>query len=311
MLRRQIYKVYANDIIDFFMARWPCQSQFAAETRLGLKDLIVNECLTGVCVLASSSRTGKLRHVMAAGLSGFLADAYVNELLTSPPSDIAMDILNRSRDRGSPLLSYDDVAHANAHDGLNLFPLAWAQQMPAGDGGDGDELAVLRMQAFLDLHKGYRLKRVLKQASRVEEGSLVHAGFLRISPGDAGTSAKERLLFGLDRAQAQAAEFSSAIGLLFTARTPRLGFNRKQQQVLSAAIDDLSDEETADVLCISTHTVNMRWRTIYDNLRDRPEISISILNISSDGLPSQHLQKRRRLISFLRSHPEELRPYSR
>jgi hypothetical protein len=271
---------------------------------LTLHDLIAAERIDGVCVVPSPSRSGaETRALVAVGLSGFLSDDYVATILTTPPPDITTDILERSRrgDPDCPLLSVDSIAHANAGAGLNLIPLCWVQRPLPGDGGGGDELAVLRMKMFLGHHRGYNFKRVLKQGPRAEEASLLRAGFLTLNTRDDGPG-----LYGLTRAQALAGEYSSAIGLLFTARPPQLGLNRKQQQVLLAALDDLCDDEIAHQLGVSSHAINMRWRTIYEAVSDRPKLEAAIFDASNE---ERAAQKRRRLLAYVRAHIEELRPY--
>jgi DNA-binding NarL/FixJ family response regulator len=121
----------------------------------------------------------------------------------------------------------------------------------------------------------------------------------------------ERIALVLTREQAERGEFGSALGLLFASRRPRLGFARIQQQVLEGAVDDLSDEEIADHLGLSSHAVNMRWRTIYERIDARPELAADIFHCRdrSQGEAGGG-RKRRRVVAFVRAHPEELRPFA-
>ena len=81
--------------------------------------------------------------------------------------------------------------------------------------------------------------------------------------------------------------------------------------MLLGAVDDFSDGEIAERLNISPHTVNMRWRTIYNRIDAHPELAAAVLRPdegrNGNGANGHH--KRRRVVAFVRAHPEELRPY--
>lgn len=166
------------------------------------------------------------------------------------------------------------------------------------------------MQSFLARHKGYNLKRILKEGGQDGERALTRGGlvWLKASSGAAPARASDRLLFGMSRAQAHGEAYGSALSLLFSTPRPRLGLSRIQQQVLLLAVDDLSDEEIADHLGLSGHAVNMRWRTIYDRVNSHPKLAAAIFHPDDGGRGHGH--KRRRVVAFARAHPEELRPFA-
>jgi hypothetical protein len=97
---------------------------------------------------------------------------------------------------------------------------------------------------------------------------------------------------------------------LFASRRPRFGFTRIQQQVLQGAADDLADEEIAAHLGLTPHAINMRWRTIYERVDAHPDLAAAIFHDTDPrrGAPLAH--RRRRIVAFVRAHPEELRPFA-
>ena len=81
-------------------------------------------------------------------------------------------------------------------------------------------------------------------------------------------------------------------------------FRAREQQLLQRALLGETDTEIADVLGLAPDTVKARWRTIYERVSEHaPE-----LLPQEAGDLKRGAEKRRRLLHYLRHHPEELRP---
>ena len=134
-------------------------------------------------------------------------------------ANVALEILERCRRdaRFSGLLDVGAVAKANAGDGLTLFPFCWLQRPRDKSSALGAELMARRMRSFLSQHKGYNLKRILKEGAPDEEPALTRGGLVRLKAfsGAAPARASERLLFGMTREQAHGDAYGSALSLLF------------------------------------------------------------------------------------------------
>ena len=278
-----------------------------------LHRLLGAEALTGVCVeaapsFAANGRNG--RELLGLGLSGFLSDAAADVLIERPAARYALELLDRCLDdeRCCGLLDAASIALANAGGGLNLLPLFWLQRAVDTNSPLGAELAAIGMESFLGQHRGYNLKRIIKETSAEEAARFEAAGMRTVKRFDSPSG--EPVVLALTREEAQASGYGSALGLLFASRRPRLGFSRIQQQVLERAVDDLADEEIAEHLCLSPHAVNMRWPTIYDRVDSHPDLAAAIFygHDRSNGEAGGH--KRRRIVAFVRAHPEELRPFA-
>ena len=105
---------------------------------------------------------------------------------------------------------------------------------------------------------------------------------------------------------------ASWLGSLFVYYSPpRFGFNRSEQRLLVAALEGGTDKEVSDVLGISLFAVKKTWRIIYERVATcQPEMVPA--NTQVDALTQDRgKQKKQRLLSYLREHPEELRPVSR
>jgi hypothetical protein len=105
---------------------------------------------------------------------------------------------------------------------------------------------------------------------------------------------------------------SNWVDALFHYRPPQVGFSRAEQQLLLRAFRNEAgtDEELAAALKVSMPTVKKMWLSIYRRAAGLPELA-------PDGGEPGHdparrgKEKRRRLLAYLRDHPEELRPRSR
>jgi DNA-binding CsgD family transcriptional regulator len=127
---------------------------------------------------------------------------------------------------------------------------------------------------------------------------------------DPQQAAVEPHLAGLPR-EIASRQVGSWVSPLFRYQPPILGFSRSEQRLLWAALRGATDDELSDALSISLSAVKKTWRSIYARAMDQlPEL---IPNQLSEEVLTQDRgkEKKRRLIAYLREHPEELRPFSR
>ncbi len=304
------------------IARWiiedlPVPTHLMPMLAQTLREFLSEERLHGVCVEEIVPRPwpeGPQRRPVAFGLSAFLSDDCVAAQIASPRAYFWMELLTRASQEkvASDLLPLRDLAEANAGDGCNLFPFLWIQRPTDVSSPEGGRLLTRGMRSLLDDHRGFNLKSILKEAAREQQEAFTQGGLRKIGSccSGPGASAGNRLLFGLTRDEARQVAFGSALSLLFVSTRPHCGFARIQQHVLLCALDDMSDEEIADHLNITPHAVNMRWRAIYERIEHLSDLAALVYSDSSGANRNgSGTQKRRRVVSYVRSHPEELRPY--
>jgi DNA-binding CsgD family transcriptional regulator len=257
--------------------------------------------------------------VVGFGISGFLDERFVQDYLAAPYPYLEIDLLERcrrGRSRGA-FLGYDGIAQGNAAGGLTLFPLMWLQR--TADRGDREASALLTLgqQAFLRMHRGYRLARILKEAPAERAEGYLNGGFRERCRLPAGTPLRlpgrrlqrEHVVFETTKAHTDAAMPGSAIWPLFAFRAPRCGFSRAEKQVLSRATEGLTDAQIAVHLGISAAAVAMRWRSIYMRVASRVPSALQETGAAPANRGRGH-EKRRRVIAFLSDYPEEMRPYA-
>jgi hypothetical protein len=90
-----------------------------------------------------------------------------------------------------------------------------------------------------------------------------------------------------------------------------MGFSRAEQQLLLSAFPGGPDEELSDHLGISHSTIKNTWRSIYDRAASRLPELFAEESSATTIISLRGKEKRRRILSYLRDHPEELRPVSR
>lgn len=257
--------------------------------------------------------------MIAVGITVFVTDNFVRELKSPPLFWIGPELVKRGAlGNHSPLLSQKQIQEANSHSGLNLA--VWHACVRNEDANRVEVWTEL-MTAFLDQHNGFLLKELVAQGESPQhlEGMRNSGGFLltsrdrdygRFDGRDLNELAWEPHVTGLTREMALKS-LGSWIGSLFLYQPPQIGFSRSEQRLLLSALAGGTDEELSDDLGISLSTVKKTWRSAYDRVAAcLPDL------ISSDSKPDGETSKRgrdkkQRLISYLRDHPQELRPVSR
>jgi hypothetical protein len=256
--------------------------------------------------------------VLAFGMFVFLEEDFVVELLRSPVPHVSGLVYERMLSGQSPVLSARQVAAANTAHGLNMLILHFGLAGVASAKGPAGAIAAAQT-GFRQCSTGYRLARVLQEAHAVAElpffaagGFLVKSEFDRFyaeHPGDRPPPERRPHLMGLFRTDPECRFPGNALADLFQPTPdPRVHFSAAEQRVLIHAVLDESDEAIAQRLGISHDAVMKTWRRIHHRVTMRaPEI----VEGAADNASIRGKERRRRLLQYLRYHPEELRPFLR
>lgn len=258
------------------------------------------------------------------GVSLIVSDDFVRELKTPPLVWFGPELVKRILRGDSPVLSDKELAKANVSGGLNL--LVW-EGCPRFEFVNEPELPRLVMERFIEDHRGFRWKEVissqLESAQRLQftlgSGCLLwdpeNGRYVKPSASAARSAARRPHLVGFTRNL----EFerrpwgTSWVGALFDYHPPQFSFSPSEQRLLLAALGAKSgtDRELADLLGASLPTIKKMWLSIYRRVSDRkPEIIRDPFYPETEKC-ERGKEKRRRLLAYLREHPEELRPAAR
>ena len=281
-----------------------------------LRLLTSDAMLTGVF---EETEGGRIR-VWCVGVSVIVTDDFLAELKKPPLCWIGPELAKRVARDASPLLSARQLREANMAGGLNA--IVWEGCIRAGY-EDRPDLFHHIMAGFLDSHRGYLWKEILaSSAESVDrlQRTLYSGGrlwdpaagrYLEAVARDLQEVVGEPHIIGISRDIARARQ-SNWVDALFHYRPPQIGFSRAEQQLLLTALRNEAgtDQELAAALGVSMPTVKKMWLSIYRRAASLPELA-------PDGCEPGHepvhrgKEKRRRLLAYLRDHPEELRPLSR
>lgn len=177
-----------------------------------------------------------------------------------------------------------------------------------------DEVRVLLARSYQELYAGYRFSRILSEL--VDQRDFWHAQGLRafqiVDCFENDRQATPQTTWNPDRALSIATAetlrcdpASVAAGLFHHHQQPVFAFTRGEQDLLDAALEGADDTEAAKALFVSLPAIKRRWAGIFHRVADiRPDLCPP----DSDG--TRGTQKRQRILTYVRSHPEELRPFN-
>ncbi len=151
---------------------------------------------------------------------------------------------------------------------------------------------------------GYRFNRLLKEAIGAPGIALARAtGTYRLL---AEFHEPESALAVVSRESALAAPYSAAAAL-YRYQAPVLRLRPAEQNLLSAALSGKTDAELSADLGLSVEATKKRWLSIFARVDQFKPGILSQTLADGDG---RGPQKRHRVLAYIRSHPEELRPFS-
>jgi len=267
-------------------------------------------------VVIESVDASQRSEVIGVGVSAFVSDAFLTHLKTPPYRWVGPELLRRIVRGDDPLLSDQQVRHANAQGGLNL--LTWEGAL-SRDFLNRPEAHTAVFSAFVDQHRGFLLKEMIGHGMSEEllEGTLRSGASLLDSAGHYTDTPDRpiREIFALPHYIGMTRELAlsrvgSWVASLFIYEAPRFDFRPSEQRLLLTALHGGTDEELSDKLGISLSAVKKAWGLIYDRVAAHLPGFSSNHDGSSDGISERGKEKKQRLLKYLRDHPEELRPAS-
>jgi DNA-binding CsgD family transcriptional regulator len=166
------------------------------------------------------------------------------------------------------------------------------------------EVQGLLGSSFVEHFAGYRFNRVLKEAIGNSRIALAQAtGTYRLI---AEFPDSESALAVVTRKSALTAPYSAAASI-YRYRAPVLRLRPAEQELLVAALSGKTDAELSADLGLSLEATKKRWLSIFDRVDQFKREILTQAEADNDG---RGPQKRHRVVAYIRSHPEELRPYS-
>jgi len=200
----------------------------------------------------------------------------------------------------TPFLSPKDIGKINARGELHLMNFF-------GNFSDLD-LSQLEMANFYEVsnhgyhffHFGYAYRALwadVSAAHHVQELQNQGMQILRVLTLPAGHTST---LMCLTRDVAQANPYLRRSGFFFPPK-PRFKFSLGEQALLELSMLDIPDDHIVASLHVSTDAIKKRWRSIYAKVDSADPELLTHMNSGTE--------QRRALLSYMRMHLEEIRPY--
>ncbi len=202
------------------------------------------------------------------------------------------------------MLSRAAIGAGNAGQGIDFVNMygTWRDGILNAD--QLAEVHALLGTSFVEHFAGYRFNRVLKEAIGASRIALARAtGTYRLL---AEFPESESALAVVTRESALAAPYSVAAAI-YRYQPPVLRLRPAEQNLLGTALSGQTDAELSADLGLSVEATKKRWQSIFARIDQfKPEI----LNQAGADGDGRGPQKRHRVLAYIRTHPEELRPYS-
>jgi DNA-binding CsgD family transcriptional regulator len=273
---------------------------------------LLREDAVVAAVAESGSLDGKPGSILACGMVVFVTDAWMAASRTSQEPYLTVRTIRQELAGSSPILRPPAIRRDSLGSGLNVLHLHYVEALlseevrPALD---------YRMRlAFVEDMRGYRVKAALIELwdevppHAIKGGPYPvvtdYAAYFERRGEPSPPPGRRPFLLGVTR-QEVLADFGRAVAPAFVYTPPRLGFTRAEQRMLRQAVFGYTDVELARRFTLALPTIKNRWRGLYDRLaRIAPDLGIDL----SPSSEVRGQEKRRRLLEYVRRHPEELRP---
>jgi len=252
------------------------------------------------------------------GVCVFVSDPCADEYHRAARPLIARRIVREWAQGARPFLAAGEIARANAGGGLNLVISHYGSIRVNEE--VTERVRVANYESMRRALLGWNLRSYTTEAFGRENPELNpdHWGlslgyrvrkYAREQLVEAGISEPEApSLWTATRADA-VRNPGYAMAVLFNSFTrPRFGFTGAEQETLRLAMDGRTDDAIARETGISLASIKKRFRAIYEKALHVEPHAEALRASAAEG--KRGAESRRRLLLYLREHPEELRPYS-
>ena len=248
------------------------------------------------------------QRLVGLGMTVALDTAWQARLRASPPPHAGACWYRDFIDGRTAPLDDRALGRANATGQVGMLVLHYAQRAIDPSRHEVQQVMLVAMQLFRQAHGGLQLQDVWQEALAEGGDYLQGMGFRRRTARGPG----QPDLFGLSRGEAARIFPGQPVRDVFHFVPPVLGFSGAERRALRLAVTELTDEEIADEIGISGHTLKKLWRSVCERAADRlPEVFTGAAAADADVAPgTRGPEKRRHLLHYLRQHPEELRPWA-
>jgi hypothetical protein len=242
--------------------------------------------------------------IVACGMGVFVTRVFADGEIKSPQPRLNSRIIAASATGEPVVLNRKQIGAGNAGEGLDFVNMYGAWREGVMNPTQLAEVHGLLGTSFVEHFSGYRFNRVLKEAMGQSQIALARAtGTYRLV---AEFQKADSALFVVTPESAVIAPYSVA-ARMYRYKEPVLRLRPAEQTLLVAALAGKTDAELSVDLELSIEAIKKRWMSIFGRFDEfKPEI----LKHPEEESEGRGPQKRHRVLAYVRTHPEELRPFS-
>ncbi|MBV9233287.1 MAG: hypothetical protein JO030_04535 [Candidatus Eremiobacteraeota bacterium] len=217
--------------------------------------------------------------------------------------------------RRHPFLDADEVARTNAAEGVNCVVTHYGRRWRRPD----SRAHLANYELSRSVMRGWNMRsltiEIFTDANRNdrEYGRSLGYRVLEYPPQvlrAAGIPHEQRPFLWLATRDEEGGKPAYGTAVIFQAPPrPRFAFAPLEQQLLTLSLEGATDTAMAHELGISVATVKKHFRGIHERVAAVAVLDAPLAEALLDH-ERRSPQMRRRLLKYLRDHPEELRPYS-
>ena len=251
--------------------------------------------------------------IVGFGFAVFVKQSFADAEVRNPQPGLNSRVIENVDGRSPVIATYEEVREANTRGNLQqvIIDTSWkhGHLSPA----EVDEVRVLLGTAYQALYAGYHFSRILTEL--VDELDLWHVHghktFRTVNRFEAYRRENPQTTWNPERALAEvtvesmrADPHSIAAGLFQHRNPPQFGFTQGEQELLEVALEAIDDNAASELLFVTVAALKRRWAKIFERVAAvRPDLC------PADGEGIRGIQKRQRILAYVRNHPEELRPF--
>jgi hypothetical protein len=239
------------------------------------------------------------------GASVFVSQSFARAEIASPCADINSRILASIHSGRSVLADRSEVAASNANGGLDVVVLAGIWRHEVMTKAQTNEVQTVLPTSFVEWLAGYRIRSIHYETSNESEKIFAQSSIVYKPIAEFISLGRVAHLMTNETVKAVPASLGRVI---FNYRDPIIRLCDSEQQLLRAALGGLTDAELASVMGISFPAIKARWRAIFLRISETMPYLVNGTS-DSDSRLGRGVQKRHRVLAYIRTHPEELRPY--
>jgi hypothetical protein len=234
----------------------------------------------------------------------FVTRSFADEEIRKPRAGLNSRIIAGIASGEPVVLSRAQIAAGNAGEGIDFVNMYGTWRDGIMNANQLAEVHALLGTSFVEHFAGYRFNRVLKEAIGDARIALARAtGTYRVV---AEFPESESALVVVTRESVLTSPYSVA-ARMYRYQEPTLHLGPAEQKLLIAALSGKTDAELSADLGLSIEAIKKRWMSIFARVDEfKPEI-LSRADADTDG---RGPQKRHRVVAYVRTHPEELRPFA-